>query len=84
MPKFNPPEPFNFDQPHEWEQWQLRFKQFRLATKLDKDDAPVQLNSLLYAMGQEANQIYAQFQWRLADAARTMSLQRTVDTLIRW
>ena len=35
MPKFNPPECFQFDKPADWSEWKQRFLRFRTATKLD-------------------------------------------------
>lgn len=61
MPKFNPPENFNFNNPSEWPDWKQRFSRYRTATKLDKDDATVQISSLVYAMGREAEHILNSF-----------------------
>lgn len=57
MAKFNPPECFPFDRPNEWADWKQRFQRFRNATKLDKEDGEVQVSSLIYAMGNEAEHI---------------------------
>lgn len=61
MPKFDPPSSFNFSKPTEWPEWKRRFERFRIATKLDKDTAAVQVNSLVYAMGPEADHVYCAF-----------------------
>lgn len=41
--------------------WRRRFDRFRVASKLDKDSGEVQVNTLLYAMGREAEAIYDSF-----------------------
>lgn len=58
MAKFHPPESFPFDRPNEWADWKQRFQRFRIATKLNKEDGEVQVSSLIYAMGPEAENIF--------------------------
>ena len=61
MAKFHPPENLDFSKPQEWSIWKTRFERFRIATKLQKEDEIVQVSSLIYAMGQQAEQIYKSF-----------------------
>ena len=61
MPKFPPPEPFDFVKPSEWAQWEKRFLRFRTATDLGDKDGDVQVSSLIYAMGSEAENIFSSF-----------------------
>lgn len=61
MPKFHTPEAFDFTQPSTWPMWKQRFARFRIATKLDKEDQDVQVNSLLYAMGKDAEPVFSTF-----------------------
>ena len=61
MPKFNPPENFNFHNPSEWKEWKERFSRYRTATKLNKDDEEVQISALIYAMGREAEHVLKSF-----------------------
>lgn len=69
MPKFNPPESMPFDSPSEWPEWRERFSRFRIATKLHKDDGDVQVSSLIYAMGRQAENIYKTFRFPARPAA---------------
>ena len=62
MPKFNPPVCFLFDKPADWPEWKQRFLRFRTAAKLDRETPAVQVSSLVYAMGREAEKIYGSFQ----------------------
>ena len=61
MAKFGPPEQFDFTRPGEWPTWRRRFDRFRAASKLNKESGEVQVNSLLYSMGKEAEPIYESF-----------------------
>ena len=60
-----PPEPFSFKKPDEWPKWIRRFERFRLASGLDEKEKVTQVNALIYAMGDEADNIIAGF--RLID-----------------
>ena len=46
MAKFNPPAEFDFV-PERWEEWSRRWEMFRTISKLNKEDAAVQIDSLL-------------------------------------
>ena len=61
MPKFNPPEPMSFEAPAKWPEWKERFARFRIATKLHKDEGEIQVASLIYAMGRQAENIFKSF-----------------------
>ena len=61
MPKFNATEPMSFDAPAKCPEWKERFARFRIATKLNKDDGEVQVASLVYAMGRQAENIFKSF-----------------------
>ncbi|KAL6482004.1 hypothetical protein MHYP_G00100840 [Metynnis hypsauchen] len=61
MAKFNPPSEFKFDRPADWPEWKQRFSRYRLATKLSKDNGEIQVSSLIYSMGSEAEKIFSSF-----------------------
>ena len=58
---FKPPQSFTFSEPTSWPAWKDRFSRFRLASKLHKEDQEIQVSSLLYAMGSDADKIFTQF-----------------------
>ena len=58
---FKPPSNFDFHQPSTWKEWRERFKRFRIASKLSKEDGEIQVASFIYSMGPEAEGIFAQF-----------------------
>lgn len=52
-----PPQRFNFSQPEEWPKWIRRFERFRQASGLNTKGQESQVNTLVYAMGDEADDI---------------------------
>lgn len=58
MAKFTPPtNTFTFDRPQDWATRCLCFMRYRIATKLTAEDGKVQVSTLIYAMGPEAENI---------------------------
>ncbi|XP_071094558.1 uncharacterized protein [Haliotis cracherodii] len=57
----SPPDRFNFKQPDEWPKWIKRFARFRLASRLNTKDGNLQVSTLVYSMGEEAEDILATF-----------------------
>ena len=50
------PESFSFKHPEEWPEW-IRFERYRLASGLDKKFSKLQVNALIYNMGDQADDI---------------------------
>ena len=57
--RLDPPEAFNFRSPDEWPHWKKRFQQFRLGSGLFEDSNAKQVSTLLYCMGQDAEETLA-------------------------
>ena len=55
------PEPFCFSRPEEWEKWSRRFERFRIASGLTLREDEVQVSTLIYAMGDQADDILHSF-----------------------
>ena len=55
-----PPSKFSF-KTVDWTRWIRRFERFRMATELDKKDEGRQVNTLIYTMGDEADDILLSF-----------------------
>ena len=53
------PEPFDFTNPDSWSRWKRRFEQYRAASGLTASPALRQVTTLLYCMGDEANDVLA-------------------------
>ena len=62
-----PPEKFSL-MPEEWCKWIRRFERFRVASKLNKRDEESQVSTLIYSMGDEADDGLQSF--GLSDADR--------------
>ena len=52
-----PLESFDFHHPDSWSQWKKRFEQYRLASGLNDGRNKKQINTLLYCMGPDAEEI---------------------------
>ena len=50
-----------FDAPSQWPEWRERFCRYRIATRLHEDDGDIQVSSLIYAMGRQAENIFKSF-----------------------
>ena len=61
MLKLSPPDRFDFSKPLDWPDWKQNFLRFRFATKLHKEDGDLQVSSLIYTMGREAEHVYKSF-----------------------
>ncbi len=51
------PGPFNFRRPDEWPKWKRRFKQYLAATGLDRADETRTVSTMLYCMGEDAEDV---------------------------
>lgn len=61
MTLFKPPDNFIFDKPGEWPSWRQRFVRYRTAAKLTEEDGTVKVSTLIYAMGNKAENINKSF-----------------------
>ena len=52
-----PPKSFNFVNPEEWPNWIRRFERFRQASGLSAKSSANQVNTLIYTMGDHADDI---------------------------
>ena len=55
--QISPPQSFNFAQPDKWPRWIRRFEQFQEASGLKSKESANQVNTLMYCMGDEADDI---------------------------
>lgn len=60
------PEAFSF-KPDDWPRWRRRFERFRQASGLQKQEETILVNSLLYLMGEQAEEIYRSFKFTKKD-----------------
>ena len=59
--KFHPPAELDFTKPQEWPEWKSRWKRFRIASKMRGEDGEIQVASLIYSMGIQAETIFQTF-----------------------
>ena len=74
-----PPEQFNFSHPEEWPRWIRRFEQFRKASGLNEKYEKAQVNTLLYSMGDEADDILRSFRLSEEDAKKYDNVKSKFD-----
>ena len=55
--RIQPPEAFDFKNPDDWSRWKSRFQQFRVASGLDEQSEAKQVSTLLYSLGEEAEDV---------------------------
>ena len=48
-------------QPAGWPEWREIFLRFRVAPKLNKEDGEIQVSSLIYSIGYDAERVFSQF-----------------------
>lgn len=53
------PDSFDFKQPDNWPRWKKHFEQFRIASGLAAEDEQRKVNTLLYCLEEEAEDILA-------------------------
>ena len=70
-----PPERFDFDHPDTWPRWIKRFERYRVASGLSAKDEQVQISTLIYAMGEEAEDILASFGLNERDSGSFSAVQ---------
>ena len=55
------PEKFDFSRQAEWPKWSRRFERFRQASGLAKEEEESQINTLIYTVGDQADDILNSF-----------------------
>ena len=73
----SPPEQFNFNHPEEWPKWVQRFERFRIAAGLEEKTEEVQVNTLIYTMGDD---ILRSFRLSEADSKKCDTVKSKFDS----
>jgi hypothetical protein len=74
-----PPEAFNFARPEQWAKWIRRFDRFRMASGLSTQADEAQVNTLIYAMGDEADDILRYFAISEGDRKQYETVKKAFD-----
>lgn len=67
MAQYRSPAPLNFQEP-KWDVWRSQFETFSKVTKLNKESQEVQVASLKYCMGPEAEEVFKTFDFKAEEA----------------
>ena len=73
------PESFDFSHQEEWPRWSRRFERFRQASGLTKEEEEAQINTLIYAMGDQADDILKSFKLTDAQAKKYDTVKSRFD-----
>ena len=73
--RLEPPPSFDFRKPDKWPRWFRRFDQFRVASGLAADSEEKQVSTLLYCLGEEAEEVLA-----VSDTKPKKTYKAVVDT----
>ena len=55
--QLQPPNPFDFKHPDNWQKWKRRFEQYRHASGLASGSEQRQVSTLLYCLGEQAEDV---------------------------
>ena len=79
MAKLDPPPTFEFHKPDEWPRWKRRFEQYRFASGLSTKDDTCQISTLLYCMGEDADDVLTTTAISNADRAKYTKVMEKLD-----
>lgn len=74
------PEPFTFSCPEEWPKWSRRFERFRIASGLVDKEESAQVNTLIYSVGDEADDILRSFTLSSEDSKKYATVKGKFDS----
>jgi hypothetical protein len=73
------PEPFTFSNPSEWPKWIKRFDRFKSASGLEEKDEAHQINTLVYLMGEQAEDLLNSFKLSEADGKKYETVKKRFE-----
>ncbi|KAL7870545.1 hypothetical protein SRHO_G00080420 [Serrasalmus rhombeus] len=74
-----PPPKFDFTRPEEWPKWIKRFDRFRIASGLELQAEENQVNTLIYTMGDEAEDIITALQLTVIEASQYNAVKNKLN-----
>ena len=77
--KVDLPEKFDFARQDEWPKWSRRFERFRQASGLTKEEEESQINTLIYAIGDEADDVLSSFKLSAANLKKYDVVKKRFD-----
>ena len=73
------PEKLNFSRQEDWPNWSQRFERFRQASGLAKEEETSQINTLIYTMGDQADDILISFKPTEAQLTKYDVVKKSFD-----
>ena len=73
------PEPFDFTKTEDWPKWARRFERFRQSSDLTEKSEPSQVNTLIYSMGDAADDIFHSFRLTEEQVANYKTVREKFD-----
>ncbi|MCG8032945.1 MAG: hypothetical protein JAZ03_12315 [Candidatus Thiodiazotropha taylori] len=77
-----PPENFNFKNPEEFEKWITRFERFKIASGLNEKSEEQQVNTLVYCMERQADDIFHSFNLQTLNRESIKQSQTSLKTTL--
>ncbi|XP_028514411.1 uncharacterized protein K02A2.6 [Exaiptasia diaphana] len=74
-----PPSQFDFRKPEGWTKWIQRFERYRIASGLNIAEGDQQVNTLLYTMGEEGDEIMKSFTFKKDEASDYRRVKEKFD-----
>lgn len=79
MGPFKAPESFDFTNPNLWPEWKQRFMRYFVASKINKEEPEIQVSTLIYVMGPDAERLLASFGLSVEDAGKFDTVMTKFD-----
>ena len=79
MAQYRPPNPLNFAEPN-WPKWKAQYETFRLLTDLGSKEEEIQVASLKYCMGPEAEDVIKTFNLSAAEVKKYKTVLDRFDS----
>ena len=74
-----PPPKFDFTKPEEWPKWIRRFERFRIASGLELQSEENQVNTLIYTMGDDAEDIVTSLRMTGKEASEYITVKQKLE-----
>ena len=77
---YKPPDSFDFSKGKTWPNWIRRFERFRTLSELNEKDEVTQINTLIYTMGDQAEDILNSFKLNATQFKEYKTIKEKFDS----
>ena len=81
--RLQPPDSFDFRNPDKWPKWKRRFEQFQSASGLAAEGEPRQVSTILYCLGEDADDVLTSTSISEADRKKYDSVMAKFDAFFK-